>query len=624
MYREVNGKPLELLAPAGTFEIFKGVINAACDAVYCGGQILNMRLIRKGYNLKDEELKEAVYLANERGKKIYITVNTLLDSGELAQTKKYLDFLEEIKPHGLIIQDTALLDLVRQKGISIPLHSSVMMNVHNLDMIRFLEKQGITRVVLSREMSLREVKSISLQTNMELEYFTHGDMCVTHGSQCLYSSALFGMSSNRGRCLKPCRWAFSRPGCPEEKPFPLAVKDLSLYSHLSDMILAGISSFKIEGRMRQKEFIVDLINRYGTALDRFLEDPLAGSYPESDSMDPFKKRDYSTAYAFGNPGIDNINSRGEGTGQFYSTGKMFSTPAEEKEIVFTPEKSAPEPPRRTGSGLKMSVRVNSAAQAGLALKRGADRIYISAEPFAPEKPLSLEKLNGLARECRDAGTELYLGLPRMMSDEQCDLFRFYFSKDPGVSGVLAGHSGILEMVDPKECHIICDTPMNIYNSQAVKFYTDRGASEWTPSLELPYKSLLELPAGAVQLGCKEPGEIVLHGLPTMMYMDHDVSRTKEALTELVTPVSRLILRRDWWNRYHLLAQKELTLLPKLPELIENGYRRFRLELQAYNIEASEEIIKFCRTCLDDPARVSELLTALTPRGGGFTYGAHQF
>ena len=326
MNRIFNGRSLELLAPAGTFDIYKTIIDSRCDAVYCGGEVLNMRLIRKGYNLSNEELKEAVYLANERDKKVYITVNSLLDPSELTQAEDYLSFLEEIQPHGLIIQDAAVLDFVNRKKLNLTLHSSVMMNIHNLDMIRFFEKQGVSRVVLSREMSLKDIRELSARTDMELEYFTHGDMCVAHGAQCLYSSWLFGMSGSRGRCLKPCRWPYSRPGTEEDKPFPLAVKDLSMYSYLSDMILAGVSSFKIEGRMREKEFIAKLINRYGEALDRFLEDPYGASHGDPEDMEPFKKRDYSSGYAFGTPGVENINTRGEGSGKFYSTGKMFSTP----------------------------------------------------------------------------------------------------------------------------------------------------------------------------------------------------------------------------------------------------------------------------------------------------------
>ena len=623
MEREFNGNPLELLAPAGTFDIYKAIIDSSCDAVYCGGQSLNMRMIRKGYNLSNDELKAAVDLANERNKKVYITVNSLLEQSELTQAEEYLDFLEEIRPHGLIIQDAAILDLVKKKGISLPLHGSVMMNVHNLSMIRFLERQGVTRVVLSREMPLREVRSLSLQTRMELEYFTHGDMCVTHGSQCYYSSYLFGMSSNRGRCLKPCRWGFSRPGSPGDKPFPLAVKDLNLYSHLSDMILAGICSFKIEGRMRSREFILDLVNCYGRALDRFLDDPVGALYANPEDMEPFKKRDYSTAYAFGKPGLANINSRGEGSGKFYSTGKMFSVPAEEKEIGPAETEADPHP-LSSSTRLGMSVRVNSPDQARLALSCGADRIYLSTEPFAPDAPAGLDELEDLSRVCRGTGCELFLSLPRMMSDTRFNLFREYLKKDIPIKGILAGFSGAFELAAKRDLAVICDTPMNLYNARAVAFYLDEGASGWTPSLEMPMASLLSLPGALKELGCTVPGEVVLHGQPTMMYMDHDISNEREDRVELTTPESSLTVRRDCWNRYHLLPHKEYSLLPRLEELAGAGYEMFRVELQAYETEAAENVLNVCRESLNDPVHAKTLFSNLKSVGGGFTYGAQQF
>jgi len=629
MNRVFNGTPLELLAPAGTFDIFKSIINSACDAVYCGGQVLNMRMIRKGYNFSHDELKEAVLLAGEAGKKIYITVNSLIDDREMAQAEDYLGFLNEIQPHALIVQDAAILDLLKKMGITLPLHSSVMMNVHNLEMIRFLARHGVERVVLSREMTLQEVRNLSSRlqsesTRMELEYFTHGDMCVTHGSQCLYSSWLFGMSSNRGRCLKPCRWPFTTTGGAEEKPFPLAVKDLSLYSHLGDMILAGISSFKIEGRMRQKDFMVNLVNRYGTALDRFLDDPLGGSHADAEEMEEFKKRDYSTAYAFGSPGLGNINTRGEGSGQFYSTGKMFSTPTNEKEAPLSPFRGKSLSLTSEDLPLMMSVRVNSPAQARLALEGGADRIYLSAEPFAPDRPATLQVLKDLSGECSQKGADLYLALPRMMKEGQNDLFRAWFTKNPPVKGVLAGHAGVFELIDTDRHRIICDTSMNLYNARAAGFFAEQGASGWTASLELPFDSLASLPGEVKFSGCTIPGEVVLHGLPTMMYMEHDVSGNRKDLYSLETPVSRLTIRRDWWDRYHLLPHKELCLLPRLPDLVNGGYSSFRLELQAYSLTESELLLKTYRQALNEPDRSADLFTTLQSCTGGFSYGAHQF
>ncbi len=394
--RKYKGRNIELLAPAGNFKIFESIVQSACDAIYLGGQAFNMRMIRKGFNFSDDELIQAVKLAHRHDKKLYITVNNLIEEAQIEPLKDYLRFLDEqVKPDALLVQDMAVLQLVKELGLHLNLHSSVMMNVHNLDMIDLLEKEGVSRVVLSREMSLEDVKHISQQTHVELEYFTHGDMCITHGSQCYYSSLLFGMSSNRGRCLKPCRWWFNtgRDADVKAHTFPLAVKDLSLYQHLPDMLDAGVNTFKIEGRMREKDFITDLVNLYGNALDAYINSPQ--TYDRSlgyDHIENTKKRDLSTGYAFGNPGADNLNTRHEGTGKFYSTGKMFSTPTTEKEIDRDDQKRIMRvlDPYcvKTEHKQKVSVKVQTMEQAQTAIALGVDRIYLAGDVYSPNQPFT--------------------------------------------------------------------------------------------------------------------------------------------------------------------------------------------------------------------------------------------
>lgn len=167
-----------------------------------------MRLMRKGFNFSLEEITEAVKIAHGLGKKVYVTVNNLLNEGELEEAEAYLRFLESAGPDAIIVQDFAVLSLVREMGLNIKVHSSVMMNVHNVEMVRALQEMGVTRVVTSREMDLMTTRYLQQATGMELEYFVHGDMCSVHGANCYFSSMVFGMSSNRGKCLKPCRWDY--------------------------------------------------------------------------------------------------------------------------------------------------------------------------------------------------------------------------------------------------------------------------------------------------------------------------------------------------------------------------------------------------------------------------------
>jgi putative protease len=466
-------------------------------------------------------------------------------------------------------------------------------------------------------MPLSEVRSLAVRTGVELEYFVHGDMCVAHGSQCLYSTYLFGMSSNRGRCLKPCRWAYTIPGTVDAEPYPLAVKDMNLYAHLSDLITSGVSSFKIEGRMRSREFIVGLVNTYAHALDRFLEDPLAQTRADIAETEPYKKRDYSTGYAFGIPGRVNINRRGEGTGEFYSTGKMFSTPTAEREIEADMSVDLEVP-----AGVKpgLTVRIDSYEQALLALEFNPRRLYLSGEPWAPRRPLSMKQMEELDRLGAVRGCDLYLSLPRMMNEGQTRLFEFFLEKKPPLKGLLVSHFGALESFGSQGYELVGDASLNITNPEAIRFFQRRGLTGWTVSLELPFDGLTALAEQAPDEA--GPGEVFFHGRPSVMYLDHDVSGEGREHLELVTDESRLAVRKDCWDRYHLLPEKELSLLPRTGELISAGYGLFRVDLQGYDAEAAKERLRAVSEALQSPRRGADLLSRLTPQGG-FTYGAHR-
>ncbi len=178
MARFFNGKEVELLAPAGNFEIFKEIIETGADAVYLGGKLFNMRLHRKDFNFTNEEILEAINIAHSKNKKVYITLNNLMNESDISEVNGYLDFLEEAKPDALIVQDLGLVHLLRTRKSKLNIHSSVMMNVHNIETIKELETLGITRVVTAREVTLAQIKEFSNVTNMEFEYFVHGDMCI--------------------------------------------------------------------------------------------------------------------------------------------------------------------------------------------------------------------------------------------------------------------------------------------------------------------------------------------------------------------------------------------------------------------------------------------------------------
>ncbi len=641
--RTFNHKILELLAPAGNFSIFESVLRTNCDAIYFGGQSLNMRLIRKGFNFSDAELSEAVKLAHEHDKKAYITVNNLVGYEEISSAERFLESLSKIKPDAIIIQDFAILELIKKHQLPLDIHASVMMNVHNVPMVMALKKHGVSRVVLSREATLDDVRWIKEKTGMEIEYFTHGDMCIAHGGQCYYSSLLFGMSSNRGKCLKPCRWWFSKSQNDDVKSYSLAVKDLSLYHYLPEMIHAGVTSFKLEGRMREKDFIIKLTNQYGDALDRFIEDP-AGYDRDKDYNEIYKsrKRDLSTAYAFGKPGIRNINTRFEGTGKFYSTGKMFSTPTLEKSIDqeqtddlrsrLSPGGSTPQQdgsvPSSAGSMLAetsglsspkgpnleakdgpitLSVRVNTEQQAKAAIGAGIDRLYLSADVYQPELPFTIKQviaIKNLIEAKSPLKTELYVATPRMMNECQFEIYTEWLKKiRPFIDGILVGNLGAIEAFKPLGIKMAGDYSLNVFNSLSAQFYLKEGLDQVTASLELNAEGLrslcegLRTPSAELKTGEVASGnlEVVAYGRLTAMYFEHDfheaLSSEGENPLKLYNEAGCFDIFKDQHGRTHMLTTHRLNLLPLLHELTSLGVNMLRIEGLSETPEALSELIK---------------------------------
>jgi len=635
MSRYYNNKAIELLAPAGTFDIFEGIIQANCDAVYFGGQVLNMRMIRKGYNFSNDDIKKAIRIAHNLGKKVYITVNNLFSHKDIHVARDYLLFLNDVQPDGLIIQDLAVLQLAKELSLNLPLHASVMMNVHNLAMIDGLKERGISRVVLSREMSLDQIKYIKTQTDMEIEYFTHGDMCIAHGSQCHYSGILYGMSSNRGRCLKPCRWDYhiKKDGQLYKTKFPMAVKDMCMYTYLPEMIDAGIDSFKIEGRMRQKEFIVNLINYYGDAIDRYIEDPIGYDRTKDyKKIVTSRKRDLSTNYAFGKPGLSNINHRYEGTGKFYSTGKVFSSPTEEPVITDNQLASIAHTINVYMSTHKiippvkhLSVKVGTMEQAKLAIEKGVKTIYLSGDVYQPYKPFTKEDIKYLTRH--KGHSRIILGLPKMMRD--MDLLNYKnlldeLAKD--LDGLLVTNIGAITAFSGYDLPLIGDYTLNIYNYKAAEYYKELGLDQYTLSIESKLPDLLNTITHS-----SLPSEVIVHGLPCVMYLEHDLfANTKhptdngyddayyieDTVLHLVTPAGNYPVYKDQYERCHMLPSKEICLYSLLPSLDSLNMTSYRIEGMSYTTKQLEYLIDIYKKAL-----YHETATTLQHFSEGHTLGA---
>ncbi|MEK4508620.1 peptidase U32 family protein [Paenibacillus sp. FSL K6-2524] len=641
MARYFNGKEVELLAPVGTFDIFKEVIEANCDAVYLGGPSLNMRLMRKGYNFTLDEITEAVQIAHGLGKKVYITVNNLLSEGELAEARDYLKFLETAGPDALIVQDFAVIALIKEMNLSLDVHSSVMMNVHNVEMVKALKEMGVTRVVTSREMDLMTTRHLLAETGMELEYFVHGDMCSVHGANCYFSSSVFGMSSNRGKCLKPCRWEYriKKDGNVYPSEYPLAVKDMFMYEHIPELIHGGITSFKIEGRMRDSAFVLMLVNAYGDAIDRYIEDPIGFERSRDTSLlFENRKRDFSTGYAFGRPGLSYINKRYEGTGKFYSTGKVFSTPTVERELSATrlekiSEKLTSIRQSETSRVAELSVHVNNMAQAKVALEEGADHIYLSGDVFEPDRPFS--KADLLELGALKGNAKVYLGLPRMMTELQFEIYDALLSGERlPIDGILATNLGAIHKFASSGYPLVGDINLNISNPLSAEFYNSLGVERLTASMELQlndYVSLLK--------NTQVPLEAIVHGSSVIMYMEHDLYENTEAFEPIAKEDNQYVdnsvlvmmtdkgenpVYRDVHGRCHLTLAKELCLLSVVEELSAAGLSVCRIEGATYRPEQLKNIVRAYRSALDKVGTGEPQLEELNPVYAGFTLGALQF
>lgn len=301
----MNSEKPELLAPAGGMEALVAAVENGADAIYIGARAFSAR----GYasNFSEEELKEAIDYAHLRGVKVYVTVNTLLKDKEVKSALKLLCDLREMGADAIIVQDLGLISLAGKYLSDFPLHASTQMTLHNSKGVEFLRRLGIERVVLSRELSLEDIKLIKEKIGIETEVFIHGALCISYSGQCLLSSLIGGRSGNRGYCAQPCRKKY-RLYC-DGKPiktsgsYLLSPRDLNTSSGLSALIKAGIESFKIEGRMKRPEYVAGVVRIYRRLIDRYFENP-AGYFVSEDEQETLKQlfnRDFTPGYFFENP-----------------------------------------------------------------------------------------------------------------------------------------------------------------------------------------------------------------------------------------------------------------------------------------------------------------------------------
>lgn len=300
---------MELLAPAGNFEKLKTAFYFGADAVYIAGKKFGLRAFAG--NFDEEGLKQAVDLAKERGKKIYVTVNIVAHNRDFEGLGEYLKFLEEIGVWGVIVSDLGVISFVKKFAPKLEIHVSTQANVTNKYTASEFVKLGAKRIVLARELSLQEIKEIRdfLPKEIELEAFVHGAMCISYSGRCLLSNFLTGRDGNCGECVQACRWEYlittkDRKGEAyeiqedERGTYILNSKDLNMLEHLKQLQEAGVFSLKIEGRMKSSYYVANVVNAYRRALD-LLEKGL--EIPKELERETLKSshRNYTTGFYFG-------------------------------------------------------------------------------------------------------------------------------------------------------------------------------------------------------------------------------------------------------------------------------------------------------------------------------------
>ncbi|MFC0905694.1 U32 family peptidase [Clostridium sp. MT-14] len=307
----MNKKP-ELLAPAGNLEKLKTAVDFGADAVYLGGNKLNLRAFAD--NFTDEELIEGMKYVHERGKKAFITVNVFPHNADLEGLEGYLKKLYKLDVDGIIVSDPGIIMAARKIVPNLELHLSTQSNNVNWMSAIFWYRQGIKRIVLARELSLEEIKEIRqhLPEDCEIEAFVHGAMCMAYSGRCMLSNYMTGRDSNRGQCAQPCRYKYylmeeKRPG----EYFPvfednrgnyiLNSKDLCMIEHIPELVEAGINSFKIEGRMKSAYYVATVVKAYRRAMDSYFENPDTYVFEEKWLEDLMKAshRKYFTGFYFG-------------------------------------------------------------------------------------------------------------------------------------------------------------------------------------------------------------------------------------------------------------------------------------------------------------------------------------
>ncbi|MCD7949965.1 MAG: U32 family peptidase [Erysipelotrichaceae bacterium] len=274
--RQIIKKP-ELLSPAGNLEKLKIAIIYGADAVFIGGKEFSLRSQASNFTIDD--IKEAVAFANQYHAKIHVTCNIILHQNNLEGIKEYLQALDDIGVTAIIVADPYIMMLAKEMKLKLEVHVSTQLSTLNTKAIQFYQDMGMDRVVLGREVTYENLKDILNETDMDIEYFIHGAMCIHYSGRCMLSNYLVRRDANRGGCSQSCRWYYDLYDNDtlltneNDMPFTMSSKDMALVNHIGELIELGVDSFKIEGRMKSLHYIATVVSTYRKLIDSYCDDP---------------------------------------------------------------------------------------------------------------------------------------------------------------------------------------------------------------------------------------------------------------------------------------------------------------------------------------------------------------
>jgi putative protease len=615
---------IELLAPAGKLNTVKRVALAGADSVYAGGKDYNMRGLRRDFNLERAELKEAADFLHALGKKFYVTVNNIFNNEEIINLEEYLGYLKSVQVDAIIIQDLGLLPSVRRWGLDLDCHISVQAGVCNAETVKLLAEMGAKRVILSKNLSAEEIRRIKAETTLSLEFFVHGDMCVAHTGHCYASAYVSGLSGNRGLCKKPCRWPYHLLRGDQTlnggaEAYFLAHKDLCLAEHLTDLAAAGIDSFKIEGRMRDDDFLAELVASYREAMDNGYNPALGAR------LEAIKARLFSTGQFIQPASYALVDTSGTRE-PFFPTAPLI-LPVEDG---ATPDREAMPPAGQYAKpAWELGVKFPNQLTYLQRFKTQVDYFIWALCPFCQvDADFDYRHLEDLFTAVAAAGGTHYLETPPIM---KADDFRWFkrVLEQAGAAGVgiLAQDYGALRLALEAGLPVIAGAGLNLENSSAAEYCWQRGAVKLMPSTEISPAALAALlaalPERSVSLNLHAPlvGMVSDICLPAGTCGD-DIRRPAcgeacrqepFALEDQYRQRYRIFTDQRCYN--YILHPFDFSGLTKLPALTFPSVGSMQLDLQLYPPEVIAQLLPLYRAVADSavytPDRAEQDLQKLT-------------